>query len=144
MLDIGAPAARLMDTGGMKTEKRASTRMEFVRQVKEVFDIPAESCINEYGMCEMSSQFYGRGESSRLEGPAWVLRRWSSDPATGQEAAFGRPGILRHYDLANVDSVMAIQTEDLGRAENQGFTLLGRASNADLKGCIAVGRSFLA
>jgi len=43
--------------------------------------------------------------------------------------------LLRIYDLANVDSVMAIQTEDVGRAWQDGIELIGRASGAELRGC---------
>ena len=94
-------------------------------------------------MCEMSSQFYGKGLSTRLEGPTWV-RTLVIDPATGHETLHGQDGLLRHFDLANVDSVMAIQTEDVGRAEDQGFTLLGRAPGADVKGCSISAEAFLA
>jgi len=37
--------------------------------------------------------------------------------------------------LANRGSVMAIQTEDAGRAVGDGFELAGRAPLADLRGC---------
>jgi len=42
---------------------------------------------------------------------------------------------LRHFDLANLNSVLAIQTEDLGRVAGSGFELLGRAPGAQLRGC---------
>ena len=43
--------------------------------------------------------------------------------------------MLRHYDLANRGSVMAVETEDLGRAKGEGFELLGRAPGAVIRGC---------
>jgi hypothetical protein len=134
--------SRLMDTGGMKTEKREITRPEFVQRAEEFLGIPEDDCVNEYGMCEMSSQFYGRGPSTLLEGPPWV-RTLVFDPATGQEVPDGQPGLLRHIDLANVDSVLAIQTEDLGYRVTNGFVLLGRAPQADLKGCSVSAEAFL-
>jgi len=85
-------------------------------------------------MCELSSQCYGRGDSTWLEGPAW-MKTLVVDPETGRPIKEGETGVLRHFDLANVDSVMAIQTEDQGRAEGRGFHVLGRAAGADLKGC---------
>lgn len=122
--------SRLVDTGGMKATKRQITRQEFVDKVNHHLHIPAIQCINEYGMCEMSSQFYGRGVSTVLQGPPWVRTRLVD-------------GCLRHYDLANVDSVLAIQTEDLGRLENnRTFELLGRASGAEPKGCSLAAESF--
>jgi len=38
-------------------------------------------------------------------------------------------------DLANVRSVMAIQTEDLAVRHGDGFELLGRAELAEPRGC---------
>jgi hypothetical protein len=66
--------------------------------------------------------------------PHWV-RTLVIDPATMQEAQPGEVGILRHFDLANRGSAMVIQTEDLGRAEEDGFVLLGRAAGAEIRGC---------
>lgn len=155
-----AKGSRLMDTGGMKGQKREVSRPDFVRQVGAILGIPEAQCINEYGMCEMSSQFYGKGNSTVLQGPAWV-RTLIVDPSTGEEAPAGKTGLLRHFDLANVDSVMAIQTEDLGRipspatkssspvgrgmseAQGEGFELLGRAPEAALKGCSLTAEAFL-
>ncbi len=126
--------SRLMDTGGMKGSGRTFTRSQFVDQVVQRLGIQELKCVNEYGMCEMSSQFYGKGKSSVLEGPAWV-RTLVIDLATGVPFPEGKPGLLRHFDLANVDSVMAIQTEDLGQITGQGFELLGRAPGAEPRGC---------
>jgi hypothetical protein len=137
-----AAGSRLMDTGGMKTEKREISRAEFVRRAGEVFGIPEKACFNEYGMCELSSQFYGQGVSSYLEGPAWT-RTLVIDPVTGQAAAAGTPGLLRHFDLANVDSVLAIQTEDIGVADGTGFVLQGRDPGAEVKGCSLSAEAFL-
>ena len=59
------------------------------------------------------------------------------DPVTGVDAAPGQPGLLTHYDLANLNSVVAIQTEDMGitAEDGDGFHLLGRAPGAILRGC---------
>jgi len=43
--------------------------------------------------------------------------------------------LIRIYDLANVASVMAVQTEDIGNKRKDGFELLGRAALADVRGC---------
>jgi hypothetical protein len=135
--------SRLLDTGGMKSEKRGMTRDQFVDAARQVLGIPEEWCVNEYGMCEMSSQFYGKGREPVLGGPPWV-RTLVMDPTTGREARRGESGLLRHFDLANVDSVMAIQTEDVGRADGDGFCLLGRAARAEVKGCSISAEAFLA
>jgi hypothetical protein len=57
------------------------------------------------------------------------------DPERLEPLPFGATGLLRHYDVANLDSVMAIQSDDLGIAHGGGFELLGRAAGAEARGC---------
>lgn len=138
--------SRLMDTGGYKGRGRAvsgdALRREYVRRL----GIPEAACVNEYGMTEMLSQFYDstlwdsmRGRSDpagvrRKLGPPWV-RTVVVDGESLQPVPNGDIGLLRHYDLANAASVLAIQTEDVGRAQYDGFALLGRAAGAPPRGC---------
>jgi hypothetical protein len=129
-----APGSRLMDTGGMKTQTRQVSRGEFLELVHATLGIPEQSCFNEYGMCELGSQFYARGNSALFKGPPWV-RSLVIDPLTGLAVSEGKTGLLRHFDLANVDSVLAIQTEDEAELRPEGFILKGRAKDAALKGC---------
>ena len=56
-------------------------------------------------------------------------------PETGREVGEGETGLIRVFDLANVYSVMAIQTEDLGIRRGTGFALVGRAVLAEPRGC---------
>ena len=56
-------------------------------------------------------------------------------PETGREVADEETGLIRVFDLANVFSVMAIQTEDLGVRREDGFELIGRARLAEPRGC---------
>ena len=49
--------------------------------------------------------------------------------------AEGETGLIRVLDLANVWSVMAVQTEDLGVRRGDGFELIGRAAQAEPRGC---------
>ena len=56
-------------------------------------------------------------------------------PETSREVADGETGLIRVFDLANVYSVMAIQTEDLGIRHGDGFSLAGRAVLAEPRGC---------
>ena len=129
----------MVDTGGMKASGRDVSREAFLALVAQRLALPESRCINEYGMCELGSQFYGIGATTELEGPAWVRTRAMDLSGTG-DAERGKPGLLCHYDLANVDSVLAIQTEDLGillSQENAApkFSFQGRASAAELRGC---------
>ncbi|HEX2208127.1 MAG TPA: hypothetical protein VHG93_10630 [Longimicrobium sp.] len=133
--------SRLMDTGGFKGRSREVTRQELYGAVDEMLGIPHAWCVNEYGMTEMSSQFYdgvagwASAPAGRLHaGPPWV-RTQATDPETLCPLPHGEIGVLRHFDLANLNSVMAIQTADLGVTSPDGFRVLGRAQGAEARGC---------
>jgi hypothetical protein len=135
--------SRLMDTGGFKGRSREVGREELYGMVNDYLGIAPEWCVNEYGMTEMGSQFYdtvagepgGAALSARLyRGPGWVRTR-AVEPETLALLPDGEVGILRHWDLANLHSVMALQTEDLGVCEPGGFRLFGRATDAEPRGC---------
>lgn len=147
------PGSRLMDTGGYKGRSRAVAPDELRAAYGELLGIPADHCINEYGMTELCSQYYdvdlletlGRssetlpkptgGDAPRTKaGPPW-LRPLAVDPDTLEPLPEGTVGLLRHVDLANLDSVVAIQTEDLGRVTDGRLQLLGRAPAAEPRGC---------
>ncbi len=66
--------------------------------------------------------------------PPWARVKIIS-PETGREVADGETGLIRVFDLANVFSVMVIQTEDLGIRRENGFELVGRAQLAEPRGC---------
>jgi hypothetical protein len=60
------------------------------------------------------------------------------DPETGALAAPDAPGMIVIHDLANTGSIAALQTADLGRlvpGAPDGFEVLGRASDAEERGC---------
>ena len=82
----------------------------------------------------------GQGEGKRAVNahyfhfPPWARVQIIS-PETGREVAEGETGLIRVFDLANVFSVAAIQTEDLGIRRGDGFELIGRAALAEARGC---------
>ena len=82
----------------------------------------------------MASQFYGQVLNPEKRWPHWVRSR-TIDANTGEDAPPGTPGLLRHYDLANFNSVLALQTQDLGTLTPGGFVLHGRAADAEVRGC---------
>jgi hypothetical protein len=75
------------------------------------------------------------GEAAR----PFHFRPWTRvqiiSPETGREVNEGETGLIRVFDLANVFSVMAIQTEDLAIKRGDGFELIGRAALAEARGC---------
>jgi hypothetical protein len=137
--------SRLVDTGGFKGRSREVEPEALRATCAKRFGLADHTCVNEYGMTEMCSQFYdaalrdatlGRLDAAprRKVGPPWV-RTVIVDPDTLAPVPSGEPGLLRHVDLANLGSVIAVQTEDLGIASGDGFTLLGRAAGAPPRGC---------
>jgi hypothetical protein len=156
------PGSRVMETGGYKGRSRDLPKAELHRLITSRLGIPSDSILCEYGMSELSSQAYdlklggsqaagpGGSASSCGEGaapgalaasprrvfhfPPWA-RALVVSPETGGEVGEGETGLIRVYDLANVYSVMAIQTEDLGVRRGDGFELVGRAALAEPRGC---------
>jgi hypothetical protein len=130
--------SRLMDTGGFKGKSREVSREWIYAMAERQWGIPPENCVNEYGMAEMSSQFYDRTvgrESLRLYSPPPQVRTRVLSPETLQPVVKGEIGLLAHIDLANIDSAAAILSEDIGREVEGGFLLIGRATGASAKGC---------
>lgn len=132
--------SRIMETGGFKGRVQEITRTEFYPVLSDAFGIPAFNIVNEYGMTELSSQFYDRSLRDQVSsdwkvGPAWC-RIMCVDPETGDEMPYGEPGLIRIIDLANVGSVIALQTEDVGiAAEDGSFRVLGRIKESSPRGC---------
>lgn len=133
------PGSRLMDTGGFKGRSREVDADSLRATYAERLGIPPEACINEYGMTEMTSQFYDstlrRSGPRRKTPPPWVRTRVVDPDSLRPLEATGAVGLLQHIDLANLGSVIAIQTEDIGIAMHDGFAVLGRVTGALPRGC---------
>jgi hypothetical protein len=125
----------LVETGGFKGMDRKISKEELYARLAKCFRIEADSIWNEYGMTELSSQFYSQGIGQPHLGPPW-LRFLIINPKTNREASPGEIGLLRVFDLANLWSVLALQTQDLAVAKgDEGFLLLGRDPTALARGC---------
>ena len=127
------PGTCVMETGGYKNRSRALPKAELHSLIGKLLGVPRENIFCEYGMSEMSSQAYA-GASGAFHFPPWARAQIISTE-TGREVADGETGLIRIFDLANVFSVAAIQTEDLGVRRGDGFELLGRAQLAEPRGC---------
>lgn len=130
--------SRVMETGGYKGRSRTMPKEELHQLITQYLGVPATHIVCEYGMSELSSQAYDRiagDKAARVfQFPPWA-RALVVSPETGLEVNDGETGLLRVIDLANVRSVMAIQTEDLAVRRGQGFELIGRATVAEPRGC---------
>lgn len=121
-----------METGGYKGRTREVPKQELHRLLKERLGV--SNIFGEYGMSELSSQAYATDDDGLFRFPPWARAQIIS-PDTGRAAAEGERGLIRVYDLANVWSVMAVQTEDVGVKEGDAFRLIGRAVAAEARGC---------
>lgn len=124
-----------LETGGYKGTQRSLSKEELYRMFQQQLGLAPESVINEYSMTELSSQFYTNGIGRSHRGPNWTRIR-VIDPITENEVPNGTPGHLAIYDLANLHSVIAIQTQDIAIAHDEhSFTLIGRDPAALPRGC---------
>jgi len=125
--------SRVMETGGYKNRSRTMPKAELHALITERLGIEPENIICEYGMSELSSQAYDE-EVRRFHFPPWARAQIIS-PETSREVADGETGLVRVFDLANVYSVMAVQTADLAVRCGDGFELMGRARVTEPRGC---------
>ena len=140
-----------METGGYKGRSRTLTRYELHELIHKQLGLGRHTWIaTEYGMSELSSQAYSSStaqiaeipSSNRphlswnrpLHFPVWARLRIVS-PESGREVADGETGMVHVMDLANLYSVSAIATEDLAIRRGTGFELVGRANQAEPRGC---------
>lgn len=135
--------SRVMQTGGFKGKSREVAPERLRAELARVFGIDERSIVAEYGMTELSSQFYEStlfDEASRhgvYVEPPWA-RVVPVDPETLEPVADGEIGIAKIIDLMNVDSAVAILTQDRARrlpGDPRRFELLGRAAGAPSRGC---------
>jgi Coenzyme F390 synthetase len=124
----------VMETGGMKGRRKEITREEMHAILKEKFNI--QEVHSEYGMTELMSQAYSKGEGV-FHCPPWmkIMIRDPQDPLSLLEEPY-KTGGINIIDLANINSCSFIATEDLGRINKDGgFEVLGRFDNSDIRGC---------
>ena len=131
-----AGGSRIMETGGFKGRTRVVERAELYAQLAWLFDIPESRIAAEYGMTELTSQYYDAtfGDLRVKRAGPWLRPRVVGPD--GKTLPTGIVGALIHVDLANRSSCVAVQTEDLGvETPDGGVVLIGREQGAELRGC---------
>ena len=154
--------SRVMETGGFKGASRTLSRELFYEGLGKALGLPLEAIVSEYGMTELASQGYqpsllmavaeevderlARLAAELPEGldddglarcfvfPPWCRVR-SVDPQSLEVLPEGERGLLRFWDLANVDSISVIQTADVGVVREGAVVLTGRSPGATPRGC---------
>jgi len=123
----------IMETGGMKGRRKELIRDELHAQLKQGFSV--DSIHSEYGMTELLSQGYSKG-NGLYNCPPWmrILTRDTEDALNIQPV--GKTGGINIIDLANINSCSFIATQDLGRVHtDDSFEVIGRFDHSDIRGC---------
>jgi hypothetical protein len=123
----------VMETGGMKGRRKEILRDELHLILKDAFKLT--SIHSEYGMTELMSQAYSKGNGLfQCSNTMKIYIRDSSDPLSILES--DKKGAINIIDLANMDSCAFIATDDIGIVhKNQHFEILGRFDSSDIRGC---------
>lgn len=81
----------------------------------------------------LRNHFLGLSGARHKPAPPWT-RVQAVDPSTGEVLPHGEVGLLKHYDLANIPTVIGVQTDNLGFTDDRGgFEIIGRAKVVDGK-----------
>jgi len=123
----------LMETGGMKGQRKELTKEQLHEVLRAAFQL--QHIHSEYGMTELLSQAYLPGNGRFYAAPTMrVLAREAADPFAIRP--YGQNGALNIIDLANLDTLSFISTDDLGRvAEDSSFEVTGRLDSSEIRGC---------
>ena len=123
----------VMETGGMKGQRKELPKAEFHKILTDAFGI--EKIHSEYGMAELTSQAYSDGDGI-FRSPNW-LKFLTRDVNNPLKVNFSPArGAINIIDLANISSCAFIATQDVGSTFADGsFRIEGRLSGADIRGC---------
>jgi hypothetical protein len=140
------PGSRLCDGGGYRGRFGEMTRDHYYEMAADIFGVPENHCVNTLGMAESATNYFDdvlRRSVTEPQAAASAGRRKVPPPWTRITAVSiedlsplppGEVGLLRHYDLANLPTVLGLQTDNLGvTLEGGGFEIIGRAKVADGK-----------
>ncbi|MES2800415.1 MAG: acyl transferase [Bacteroidota bacterium] len=124
--------ATIIETGGMKGKRTELTKQELHQKICDGLNVDFVS--SEYGMTELLSQAYSKNNGQFSE-PPWmkIFIRDVNDPF--YYVSQGKTGGINVIDLANLYSCCFIATQDLGRIDKAGFSIMGRFDNSDIRGC---------
>jgi len=129
--------SRIGDGGGYRGRFGAVDRQAYYELAEQVLGISADHCINVLGMAESATNFFENTLRDRFQGATDSSRRmipppWTRtdvvDPVSLQPLPAGQVGLLRHFDLSNLPTVLAVQSDNLGvMAADGSFQIIGRA-----------------
>jgi hypothetical protein len=132
------PESRVCDGGGYRNRFGVFTREDYYAMVRDTLGVPETHCVNVLGEAETATNLFDDALRRRVKGlppgprtrpvPPWCrVRAMSIDDL--RPLPDGEVGLLAHWDLANVPTVLAVITDNLGYTTDNG------------KGCEMVGRA---
>jgi len=130
--------SRICDGGGYRGRFGVVTRDDYYAMVKEILDIPETHCVNVLGEAETATNLFDDALRRHVKGlpprkrtrpvPPWsrVIAMNIDDLSPLPD---GEVGLLAHWDLANVPTVLAVITDNLGYTTDNGTgcEMVGRA-----------------
>tara|TARA_B100000524_G_scaffold13456_1_gene7568 strand:- start:3097 stop:4065 length:969 start_codon:yes stop_codon:yes gene_type:complete len=131
-LKIDLSGCCVIETGGMKGRRKELSKAKMHELLCQELNI--SKLYSEYGMTELLSQAYC-SQDLVFSTPPWmkILYRDQADPLTLTSGA--KSSGINVIDLANVHSCSFIATDDAGVKRNNGFEIIGRIQNSDVRGC---------
>lgn len=132
--------SRICDGGGYRGKFGVLTRDDYYAMVQEIIGIPNSHCVNVLGEAETATNLFDDSLRRCVKGLQPKLRSrpvppWSRVLAMSiddlKPLPDGEVGLLAHWDLANVPTVLAVITDNLGYTTDNG------------RGCEMVGRAKL-
>jgi len=130
--------SRVCDGGGYRGRFGPVSRDDYYGMVKEILDIDADHCVNVLGEAETATNLFDDPLRRAVKGlsprdrirpvPPWS-RVLAMDIDTLEPLPDGQVGLMAHWDLANVPTVLAVITDNLGYTADggRGCEIVGRA-----------------
>ena len=125
--------AVVFETGGMKGRRKEMVREELHSILTKGLGV--DSIASEYGMTELFSQAYSKGNGI-YNTPPWMKIAIRDVNSPRYRIGWGRVGGIDVIDLANLYSCSFISTQDIGRQyADDSFEVQGRFDFSDTRGC---------
>ncbi|MBK5274416.1 MAG: acyl-protein synthetase [Desulfuromonadales bacterium] len=132
------PGSRICDGGGYRGRFGPVSREDYYAMVQEILGIPETHCVNVLGEAETATNLFDDALRRHVKGlpprkrtrpvPPWsrVLAMSIDDLKPLPD---GEVGLLAHWDLANVPTVLSVITDNLGYTTDggTGCEMVGRA-----------------
>lgn len=129
--------SRVCDGGGYRGRFGVVTRDDYYELAADILGVAEHCCVNTLGLAESATNYFddslraalaGQGRHERRKVPPPWTRTQVYDIESREVCPPGKVGLIRHYDLCNLPTVIGVQSDNLGIANEDGsFEIIGRA-----------------